>query len=645
MKRVRTIIAAAAGIVVALGLVAGCATMGRVSFNPGTYRATAQAYMDPLTVEVVFAQDRIVSVNIVEHNETRGLAYPALSNVPAQIVQHQTLNVDAVAGATVTRFAIINAVADTIRQAGGDPARFERAIRAPRARPVNRTADVVVVGAGGACIAAAITALQQGASSVILVERTAAAGGNTLAAGAGFAAWNAVVPAWLERQNYVTGQSAALQAFLGMDPATFSDGFREALITLQGQITTYLAGPRTMQFDSVEFHIVQTYVGSRRVDLEGNNVASVYDFVRIMAGQSADAVTWVQSVGGIFRDTTLPGTTHVLAEPVCSMWRRGMAPAVHNYTSWFEPMQQTFIDLGGELMFSTRVENLIVEGGQVRGVTGRRVDGTVVTIRANSVVLATGGFAANPRMIAEHNNFWPDFDVNINTTNVSSAQGDGILMAQRAGAGVTQMGIAQLMPIGFIGTGHLATGHGGNVIYVNHEGRRFVNEGAERDTLAKAILAQGGTFFEIRRQQDDVHRQLRHAGDGSGRIFADDTLAGLAAQIGVPAANLEETVARFNAMVPNAHDPDFGRPIFMNTITGPYMVRVLAPSTHYTNGGLTTDLYARVLRTDGSIIPNLWAAGEIMGGIHGGNRLGGNAVAEAFVFGRIAGSGAAANAR
>jgi succinate dehydrogenase/fumarate reductase flavoprotein subunit len=104
-------------------------------------------------------------------------------------------------------------------------------------------------------------------------------------------------------------------------------------------------------------------------------------------------------------------------------------------------------------------------------------------------------------------------------------------------------------------------------------------------------------------------------------------------------------VARFNQMATELHDPYFGRTQFDNTITGPYMVRVLAPSTHYTNGGLTTDLDARVLRTDGSVIPNLWAAGEIMGGIHGGNRLGGNAVAEAFVFGRIAGAGAAANAR
>ena len=217
------------GIAVALGIVAvlavSCATRPRVSFAPGVYRATALAYMDPLTVEVEVSADRIVRVEVVEHNETRGLAYPALLGVPAQIVQYQTLNVDVVVGATVTRMAILAAVMDAVTQAGVNPADLMAPIPRPRVQPVNRNVDVVVVGGGGAGIAAAITAIQEGARSVLLVERTAALGGNTLAAGAGFAAWNAVVPEWLDRQNYVTGQSAALQNFLNMDPATFSPRF------------------------------------------------------------------------------------------------------------------------------------------------------------------------------------------------------------------------------------------------------------------------------------------------------------------------------------------------------------------------------------------------------------------------------------
>ncbi|MCL2380386.1 MAG: FAD-binding protein [Treponema sp.] len=647
MKRMWKFLAAALTLVAALGFTASCATMGRgVSFTPGTYRATALGYIDPITVEVEVSANRIERVEVVQHNETAGLAYPALFGVPAQIVQHQTLNVDVVVGATVTRFAILAAVRDAVAQAGANPDDLMAPVRRPRARAVTRNVDVVVVGGGGAGIAAAITALQEGATSVILVERTTALGGNTLAAGAGFAAWNAVVPEWLARQQSVPGQEATLRSFLAMNPATFSPGFREALITLQGQIQTYLAGNTAMQFDSVEFHMVQTYVGSIRTDLEGNRVYSVYDFVRIMAEGSAPAVHWVQSVGGRFGQTVRGQPQHALAEPVGSMWRRGMGPEEHNYTSWFDPLGATFRRLGGEIMFSTHANSLIIQGGEVRGINATNlVTRASVTIRARSVVLATGGFAANRQMIAEFNNFWENFDPGVGTTNVNSAQGDGIRMAQAAGAGVTQMGIAQLMPIGFIGTGALATGHGNNVMYVGPDGRRFVNETSERDTLVNAAFSVGGVFFEIRRQQDQVHNQLRFVGDGSGRVFAANTLQDLAAQIGVPPAALADEVARFNVMATNLHDPDFGRTVFHNTITGPYMVRVLTPSTHYTNGGLTTNLNAQVLDAGGNVIPNLWAAGEIMGGIHGGNRLGGNAVAEAFVFGRIAGSGAAANVR
>jgi len=634
-------------LAVMLGLVVGCATRPvRVSFAPGVYRATAMAYIDPITVEVEVSANRIERVEVVQHNETSGLAYPAIFGVPAQIVQYQTLNVDVVVGATVTRMAILSAVMDAVTQAGVNPGNIMTPISRPRVQPVNRDVDVVVVGGGAAGLAAAISAVQEGARSVVLVERTTALGGNTLASGAGFGAWNAVVPEWLGRQQAMPGQEAILRNFLTMNPADFSPGFREALITLQGQIQTYLAGDTSMQFDSVEFHMVQTYVGSIRTDLEGNRVASVYDFVRIMVEGSAPTVRWVQSVGGRFGQTVRGQPQHALAEPAGSMWRRGLSPEVHNYDSWLAPLGETLRNMGGEIMFSTHADSLIIEGGVVRGINATNlINRAPVTIRAGSVVLATGGFAANRQMIAEFNNFWEIFDVNVGTTNVNSAQGDGIRMAQAVGAGVTQMGIAQLMPIGFFGTGALATGHGNNVMYVGPDGRRFVNETLERDTLVRAAFNVGGVFYEIRRQQDDVHNQLRHAGDGSGRIFASNTLEDLARQIGVPPDALVDEVARFNVMATQLHDPDFGRAVFHNTITGPYMVRVLTPSTHYTNGGLTTNLDAQVLHTNGSVIPNLWAAGEIMGGIHGGNRLGGNAIAEAFVFGRIAGSGAAANAR
>jgi fumarate reductase flavoprotein subunit len=607
-------------------------------FTPGTFTGVGIGWDNDVTVAVTFSETEIVSVEIVEHTETPGVSTPALVTVPNQIVEFQTLNVDATVGATVTRMGVIVAVQDAISQAGGNPADFMTAIDRGPIRPIEMEVDVVIVGAGGAGMAAAVAALDEGAN-VLLLERTAAVGGNTLAAGNGHGSWNAVMPEVFSTLEALPGQAEYLQRFLEMNPADFAPGFSEALVIAQNQIREYLAGDTTYQFDSIEFHIVQTYTGSIRYDLDGNRVHSLYDFVRIMVEGSPEAVEWMRSMGTEWGDE--------LGEPIGAMWRRGMRGAVNNQVSWFEPLIAAVGRLGGEIMFNTRADSLIIENGDVVGVNATRIDGTPVTVRASSVVLATGGFAANTDMVVQYNNFFEGL-THIGSTNVLGAMGDGIVMAQEAGAGILHMGITQIMPIGFAADGTLALGTGGNVMYVGLDGRRFVNEGSERDILAAAAFGVGGTFFEIGRQQDDIVRggrgQLRWVGDGTGRIFAADTLAELAAQLGIDPEALEEEVAQFNEFAENLYDPVFGRTIFHNTITGSYRARVLAPSAHYTNGGLTTNTDSQVLDTAGNPIPNLFAAGEVMGGIHGGNRLGGNAIPEAFVFGRIAGTQAAANA-
>ena len=637
MGRRFKILATAVAIIAAMGI-SGCASEERGSgFAPGTYRGVGNGWGGAITVEVAFSDTEILSVDVVEHRESAGISAPAISGVPAQIVEFQTLNVDVVTGASVTRMGILMAVRDAIDQAGGNTAHYMTAIPRAPVQPIHREVDVVVVGGGGAGMSATIIALEQGAR-VLLLEKTASVGGNTQASGNGITMWNAVLPEFLANTTTVPGQVDTLRGFLDLNPADFIPGFREALVTLQQQIRIYLAGNTRIQFDSKELHLVQTYLGSIRQDLDGNQVHSIYEFARTMVEQSPEAVRWMQSIGGQLQP--------VLSEPLGAMWRRAVRPAVNNYTNFFEPMKARVNALGGEVMLSTRAQQLIIEDGVVKGVTAVRSDGTPVTVRAASVVLTTGGFSANRKMIAEHNNYWPNFNPNIGTTNILAAEGDGIRMAQEAGAGVVQMGIAQLLPNGFAATGALSLSPGGrNVMYVDRGGRRFVNERAERDTMSMAAFRVGGSFFEIKRQADQVGGQLSWVGDGTGRVFAADTLAELAAQIGVPPDVLEAEVAKYNQFAAQAHDPEFGTSIFLNDITGPYMARHLAPSTHYTMGGLTINTNAQVLHTDGTVIKNLFAAGEVTGGIHGGNRLGGNAVAEAFVFGRIAGGNAAANAR
>ena len=610
-------------------------------FTAGIFRGEGTGWgSSPIEVEVEFSETAILNVEIVAHTETPGLSDGALAQVPQQIVDYQTLMVEAVSGATVTVEGVVEAVSNAVLEAGGDvDALMLDVIQIVAGEPIYLDVDVVVVGAGGAGMSSAITALEEGASVVVL-EKTSAPGGNTLAAGAGSLAWNAIQPDRIAMREPIPGQTAFLQGFLAYDSADFAPGFAEALVVLQEQITEFLASDAAADthFDSIEFFMVQTYIGSIRYELDGTRVFSDYDLTRIMVGYSYDALTWIEELGGEFRDG--------LIEPGGAMWTRGAAPLTNNQVDIFDPMVVRIDELGGEIMLNTRVDELILVDGEVAGVIGHKTDGTVVTVNAASVILATGGFAANTEMVAHYNNFWEGLTPDILTTNVSSAQGEGIIMAQAVGADVTQMGITQLMPMAFEATGQLAGGHQRGIVYLNAEGRRFMNEVNERDTIGAGMFAQGGTVYELRRVADAIPSHVDMAGDGTGRVFKSDDLAELAEMAGLCPDTVLEEVARFNDFAEAGYDEDFGRVVFDNDLSeGPWIIRVLSPSTHYTNGGLVTTPDAQVVGIDGEIMPNLFAAGEVMGGIHGGNRLGGNAVAEAFVFGRIAGEMAAANAR
>lgn len=617
------------------------------TFTPGTYRAYSQGWgILPMVIDVTFSEDAVIAIEIVSHDETEGLSCPAFELVPAQIIEHQLVLVDMVAGASLTRMGIIAAVLDAANQAGNASVLINALPALEAGDPIYRTVDVVVVGGGGAGMTAAIAALESGAEEVILVERNAAVGGNTLVSGNGFTAWNAVLPEKLvnmEAMGGAAGQRARLEFYLNMDPDTFAPGFDQRLITLQEQIEEFLAGDDTVQFDSIEFHMVQTYFHSRRTELDGTPVYANYDLVRIMVENSPYGVRWIQELGGEFEER--------LGEPVGALWRRGVRPVRGNHQDLFAPMLVLYEELGGELMLNTRIEDLIFEDGVVLGVVGEKTCGTPVTIYASSVVLATGGFAANLEMVAYYDNFWGPENIAMvtGTTNINSAQGDGIIMAQRVGADVYQMGIPQLMQLGFAHNGVLATGHANYSFYVNTEGYRFINETAARDTVCFAAFDAGGTFFEIRSNINEVWNQLALVGDGTSRIYSADTIEELAEMVEIDPATLRATFDRFVEFARAGYDEDFGRTTFFRRNgelpieTGPWHIRVLRPSTHYTNGGLRADGYARVLNLDGEPIPNLFAAGEIVSGVHGGNRLGGNAVAEVFVFGKIAGEVAAGN--
>ncbi|MGI6619932.1 MAG: flavocytochrome c [Bacillota bacterium] len=502
----------------------------------------------------------------------------------------------------------------------------------PEAPAADKTADVIVVGGGGAGLAAAVSAAENGAS-VILVEKASNLGGNTLVSGG---VMNAVDP---ERQKNVSMNNALLnelKSLLERDESEFGD-FAPAFRTLKEQITEYLEGDTSVLFDSVELHMIHTYLGGTRTDLQGNTISSEYELIEVLCNNALGAIEWLEGYGQKFSDEI--GTV------LGALWPR--THSTGGGRAYIDTLSGVAEDLGVEILLETAGKELITEDGRVVGVKAAQADGTELILRANNgVVLATGGFGENPEMRAQYNTYWPEMPLTMPSTNIPTANGDGITMAQQVGADLVGMGFIQLMPSSDPETGVLFNGLWGSAetqVFINKQGKRFVNEYAERDVLAKAALEQeDGLFFIICDAQIAGDRNLDHLIEAEDVIKAD-TLEELAEKIGVPVETFVAEIEKYNSYVDAQHDPDFGKSNFGNykITTGPFYATPRSPSVHHTMGGLKIDTQARVISTEGQPIAGLYAAGEVCGGIHAGNRLGGNAITDILVFGRIAGESAA----
>lgn len=319
------------------------------------------------------------------------------------------------------------------------------------------------------------------------------------------------------------------------------------------------------------------------------------------------------------------------------------------------------------------------ENGKVVGANCEKADGTKVTVNTKKgVILTSGGYGANPKMVKEYDNYWgDDLTDHTLTTNVGTNTGDGIVMAQEIGAGTVGLDVVQLMPSSSPIKGTMTDGIWGDAsqqIWIDGEGNRFVNEYAERDVLAKASLALDNGIFYIIYAGKDVNENGELQGatleDGlfgttvqsmvdNGHVWYGSTLKELAENSKTSAGGaapafseeaLRATIEKYNTYVANQKDDDFGKEVLAGAIdidaieNNPDAGFVISPrkaSIHHTMGGVQINTNAEVLDESGNAIDGLWAAGEVTGGIHAGNRLGGNAVADIFTFGHIAGASAA----
>lgn len=606
-----------------------------LALKNGTFEGKAYGNNGWLTVEVNIKDNKITDIKTPGQRETKYLGDTAIREIGKDVLQYQTLNVDNIAGATVTSTALKTAIAQAIEKAGGDIAAFQKPVPEKIKKVAGITkgsADLIIVGAGGAGLSAAVTAKDLGVKNVLVLEKMPVIGGNTLRCASAF---NAADP---DRQKALPMTETLKEAVVkAINEKPVSEEHAKLMADVKAKYEAYLKSGSKTLFDSPEWHALQTYNG-------GDKVGQI-PLIRQYSNNVLDTLHWMQSKGSPVMDRVSQGAG--------ALWQRTHQLDAPAGLGLIDPLYQAAVKQGVNFKLGMRVQDLILnDKGRVIGVTATdKVGNKYEFASKDGVILATGGYSQNKEMRQKSA---PHLTSEMVSTNQPGATGDGIIIATRHGADTTGMNYVQVYPLATPGTGALqgrARKMSGldDVIDVNKNGERFVKEDARRDEFVAAIKKQpGGVVYDI--NDSSIVKPLNSFNEdvetlvSIGRIYKADSLADLAKQLGMPADKLEATVAEFNKMVEAKKDPKFGRKLFDRPIVKPpFYATPRAPSIHHTMGGLQISTNAQVLDKNGKPIPGLYAAGEVTGGIHGSNRLGGNATADVLTFGRIAAKSAVAH--
>ncbi len=568
------------------------------AYTAGSYTASASGNNGAVTVEVSFLEDAIESVKVLEHGETPGLSDPAIERIPAAIVENQSLAVDAVAGATNTSKAILDAVEDCVKQAGGDV----DALKASGGEAAGETAeraqlstDLLVVGGGGAGMTAAINARANGID-VILLEKMSFLGGATSICGGSM---------------IITG--SALQKELGVDNDT----------------------PESLYADNMKNgHDLND---PAKLKLYAEHIGATADWLRDVVGVGfrADGLMF-QAEHSIDRVANFEGSAAGLTQTL---------------------KEQTEAS-GATIMMETRAEELIVEDGVVVGATAKAADGTAYEIRAKAVLLATGGFGANQELLPDALKpvlyYGPPSstgDGHIMAESVGAKfqmmeygkiYPNGVEVAPNIGKSTIYANMAATKAAGII---------------VGKDGNRVGNEKASnKDLLAVLQQQPGQTMYFFMDQasfdafktglgntgitEDNVAAWLENNGSALPLFAHGETVEEVAAVAGIDAEALKATIERYNGFVEAGADEDFGRPADFLTAKigeGPYYVVEQKPRFATTLGGVCATDNFEVINEQDQTIPGLYAAGELIGGVQGDDSPPGSNVGWALTSGRMVG--------
>ena len=595
----------------------------------GEFTGTAKGMGGDVTVTLTLEDGKITGCTAEGKDETPGIGTLALEQLPAQIAETGSIAVDGVSTATITSNAIKEAAAAALTAAGLNADDYKIEVKADETKAEDSTvdADVVIVGAGGAGMTAAITAAAEG-KSVVIVESQAMVGGNSVRATGGM---NAGKTVYQDENEF--GESAGVEKTLKTAAEKYADNETITALakTVSEQWAEYQKNP-TGYFDSVELMELDTMIGGKGI----NNP----ELVEELADESADGVEWLKKYGINLTSVGSFGGASVkrIHRPVNA---EGKTIAVGSYMI---PLLEKACEENDKISIqleTTATTILTDENGKAVGVKAVGATGNEVTVNAKAVILATGGFGANLDMVAELVPALKGFM----TTNAAGAQGQGIEMAQALGAATVDMDQIQIHPTVQFDTAALITEglRGDGAVLINADGKRFIDEVGTRDVVSAAEIAQPGSYSYLVVDQAMLDKSSVIAGYVKrGFVFQGNTYEELAEALGVDAATFAETMNTWNTYVEAKNDPDFGRTSFAQPLnTAPYYAIKVTAGVHHTMGGLVINTDTEVLKDDGTAIAGLYAAGEVTGGVHGANRLGGNAVADFVVFGRIAGEEAA----
>ena len=592
----------------------------------GDFTGTAKGFGGNVSVTLTLTDGAITGCTAEGKDETQGVGSEAIAQMPGKIAESGSIAVDGVSGATATSTAIKEAAAAALTAAGLNPDDYKTAVENDAtAEDSTVDADVVVVGAGGAGMTAAITAAAEG-KSVVVLESQSMVGGNSVRATGGM---NAAKTVYQDENEF--GESAGVEKTLKTAAEKYADNETITALakTVSEQWAAYQANP-TGYFDSVELMELDTMIGGKGINDP--------ELVETLCANSADAIDWLDEHGITLHNVSSFGGASVkrIHRPVNA---EGKTVSVGSYM--IPLLQENCEKAGVKMMLDTTATEILTDAnGAAVGVKATGASGETVTVNAKAVVLATGGFGANLDMVVKYKPELKGFM----TTNAPGIQGQGIGMAQAIGAATVDMDQIQIHPTVEANTAALITEglRGDGAILINEEGKRFIDEVGTRDVVSAAEIAQTGSYSWLVVDQAMVDASSVIQGYiKKGYTVTGATYEELGKAMGVDAAAFAETMEKWNGYVEAKNDPDFGRTSFANPLnTAPYYAVKVTAGVHHTMGGLKINANTEVLNEKGEVIPGLFAAGEVTGGVHGANRLGGNAVADFTVFGRIAGAAA-----